>query len=235
MDNQQHSSISYLALRQTLGVLGLALPSLLFIFNQFTIKSSISHYYYSPSSIIFTGFMITFGIFLIFYPGRIDASDRISDNWISSIGGIGAILTAIIPTAYNRTLCKEPLNYCIHLCNCNELDELTTPILHNSKIFGNLHLISAALFLVLMGYMSYARFTKGRTCHTMKKFYKTCAVMVWLSLAAVAINLIWNLLPIKNFTFYGECMALTFFGLAWLIKGKAFKGKICSCCICINK
>lgn len=217
--NTRDSSISYMALRQTLGWLGLSLPWLLYIFNGFEFEGSISHFYYTHSSIIFTGFMITFGIFLIFYPGRIDKEDRISDNAVSTIGGIGAILTALIPTAYD-SLCKDSLSTVILKDFCS-YHEVTIQVLHNDALWGLAHFFCAASFLILMGYMSYSRFTKDITLNW-KRFYRFCAFMVWLPLVVVAIILIFG--ETEYGVLIGEWVSLTFFGLAWLVKGR--QGKI---------
>jgi hypothetical protein len=218
----RHSSLSYLALRQGLGILGLALPILVWVFNGFTLKPSISHFYYSSSSVLFTGFMITFGIFLIFYPGRDDASDKISDNWVTTIGGIGAILTALIPTAY-CSMSKLPIvitNELSHFCGG---EGLTIQYVHNSSVLGVIHLCSAATFLILMGYMSYARFTKGKTTPKMKRFYKFCAFMVWIPLVLLGIKFAFGLSWTTFDVYMLECVSLVFFGMAWLVKGKTFK------------
>lgn len=220
--NVRNSSLSYLALRQALGILGLALPVLIWICNDFELKSSISHFYYSPSSVIFTGFMITFGIFLIFYPGRDDKTDLISDNLVTTIGGIGAIVTALIPTAFYSD-CEKPLNYQIELTDFCGITKLTTPYMHNNHILGTIHLCSAALFLILMGYMSFARFTKGNTSPKMKIFYRLCAVLVWLPLALVGLEFLLNIKCSRYDVFICECISLGFFGFAWLVKGKTFK------------
>ena len=218
----RNSSLSYLALRQVLGVLGLAMPLLIWIFNGFELKSSISHYYYSPSSVIFTGFMITFGVFLIFYPGREDETDCISDNWITTIGGFGAILTAFIPTAYCSS-CPKPLHYSIELTDFCGTTQLTTQYMHNNQILGAMHLCCAALFLILMGYMSYARFTKGNTSPKMKIFYKCCAFMVWTPLLILGLEFLFDVEWTHCDVYICECISIGSFGLAWLVKGKTFQ------------
>lgn len=220
--NIRNSSLSYLALRQWLGILGIALPILLWVFNGFELKSSISHFYYSSSSVLFTGFMLTFGIFLIFYPGRDDKSDKVSDKWVTTIGGIGAILAALIPTAY-YSKCKNPFEYSIELSNFCELNEVTTQYMHNNDILGDIHFFGAAIFLILMGYMSFARFTKGNTTPKMKIFYKSCAILIWIPLVALGIKFAFNLYLTEHIVFICECLSLVFFGMAWLVKGKTFK------------
>lgn len=219
---KRNSSLSYLALRQILGVLGLVMPLFIWIFNDFELKSSISHFYYSPSSVIFTGFMITFGVFLIFYPGREDETDGISDNWITTIGGIGAILTAFIPTAYNSA-CPMPLHYTIKPTDFCGTTELTTQYMHNNQILGAIHFCCAALFLILMGYMSYARFTKGNTSPKMKIFYKCCAFMVWIPLLILGIEFSFEVEWTRCDVYICECISIGSFGLAWLVKGKTFE------------
>jgi len=221
-NNIRNSSISYLALRQMLGALGLALPVLVWVFNGFELKSSISHFYYSSSSVTFTGFMITFGVFLIFYPGRIDEDDRVSDDWVTTWGGIGAIITALIPTAY-CSLSKLPIVITNELSNFCGGEGLTTQYVHNNSTLGFIHLSCAAIFLGLMGYMSYARFTKGNTTPKMKIFYKFCAIMVWLPLLILGIKFMFSLEWTMYDVFILECVSLGFFGAAWLVKGKTFK------------
>lgn len=219
--NIRNTSLSYLALRQVLGVLGLTLPLLIWVFNDFNLKSSISHFYYSTSSVIFTGYMVTFGIFLIFYPGRNDSTDKISDNIITTIGGVSALLTALVPTAYNLS-CDASLDYQVTLANFCDITEISTPFFHNDKLYGFIHIASAVLFLVLMGYMSYSRFTKGNTSIRMKLFYKFCACMIWLSLLIAGVMFLKGD-DSEYYIFFCECISIVFFGLAWLVKGKTFK------------
>jgi len=190
--------------------------------NGFALKSSISHFYYSHASVIFTGFMITFGIFLIFYPGRSGDDVKVSDNWITTIGGIGAILTALIPTAFCSDYDK-PIEITDQLSEFCGGNGLTIYYVHNDSALGTIHLICAATFLILMGFMSYWRFTKGNTTPKMKRFYRFCAVMVWASLLILAIEFAFGVYWTVYDVFIMECVALVFFGLAWLVKGKALK------------
>lgn len=221
-NNIRNSNLSYLALRKWLGILGISLPVLLWIFNDFELKSSISHFYYSNASVLFTGFMFTFGIFLIFYPGRDDETDKISDNWITTFGGIGAILTALIPTAF-CSVSKDPIIITNELSLFCGGKGLTTPFIHNNQSLGVIHLCCAAIFLILMGYMSYARFTKGNTTVKMKRFYKFCALMVWIPLLVLGIKFGFKLELTEYIVYICECISLGFFGMAWLVKGKTFK------------
>lgn len=224
MDNAKivkNTTLSYLALRKGLGVMGVSLPLVIWLLNGCKLKSSISHFYYSNSSVVFTGYLIALGMFLICYPGRTDSDVKVSDNWITTIGGICAILTALVPTAFNSKFTGS-LKYEIIIEAPKGIEELTTPIFHNESLWGGLHLFFAATFLVLMGYMSYSRFTKGNTSSKRIFFYRLCAFGVWIPLVAIALILSCEKYSTKYEVFIGECVSIFFFGFAWLVKGKTF-------------
>lgn len=216
------TTISYLTLRKTLGLLGIFLPLLILIGNGFEIQSSISHFYYTKSSVIFTSILFAFGLFLFSYRGRLKESEKISDNILTNIGGLLAILTALIPTS----LCQEATcNYAVIKSKITDLylqDGITIQYIHNDKLTGIIHLICAAGFLSIMGWMSFYRFTKGNTTSIKKIFYKICGIMVWLSLVILGILIFTDNIG-KYGVFIGECVALFFFGISWLVKGKGLK------------
>lgn len=216
------TNISYLTLRKSLGILGLSLPVLLWVFNGFELKSSISHFYYSSSSIFYTSIFFAFGLFLFSYRGRVNDNVRISDNIVTHIGGFMAMVTAFIPTAY-CSYWMEPIIITNELANFCYGNGLTIQFIHNSPILGAIHFICAALFLIIMGIMSFFRFTKGSTSNKKKIFYRICGVAIWVSIAALGIFMIFALELTKYDVFILECVALVFFAVAWLVKGKAFQ------------
>ena len=216
------TNVSYLTLRKSLGILGLLLPVLLWVFNGFELKPSISHFYYTSSSTIFTSFLFAFGLLLFSYRGRIKTTETVSDNFLTNIGGLMAIATSFIPTAY-CTYCKDPIIITNELAAFCDGNGLTTPFMHNNTTLGMIHLICASLFLILMGYMSFFRFTKGNTSQQKKIFYRFCAIVIWASIGALAIIMIFDLAINENFVFIGECVALVFFGIAWMVKGKTLQ------------
>jgi hypothetical protein len=119
-----------------------------------------------------------------------------------------AILTAIIPTA-----------------SCSQ--ENAAPNGHNNVVFNAIHLICAGGFFTIMGWMSLFRFTKGNITVALKRkrnrIYRICGIGVWASLAFLVID-IWLDLDLTGFdVFIGETIVLLFFGIAWLVKGKALK------------
>jgi hypothetical protein len=208
-----HVNASYRTLRRLLGQLGLLLPFILLVGNELVIKRSISHYYYSQVGIIFTGILTAFGLFLFTYRGHDKDPEKkewFSDNLLTNIAGVLAVVTALVPTALGQ--------------ECNAC--YTETLCHNSCWWGTIHLVSAAGFLVIMGGIAIFKFTLGPNTGAnlwRHPVYRIAGYTVWLSLAAIACYMYLdsnNNAPFANGVFYGETIALVAFGIAWLIKGK---------------
>lgn len=204
------TNLSYLSLRRNLGILGIALPFVLLAGNNFNVEPSISLFYYTRMSVFFTGVLFAFGFFLFSYKGyEMEADEKISDNWVTNIAGMLALLTALIPTALDST------NICF-------------PNGHSNPTISLIHLICAGGFLIIMGWMAIFKFTRGDQTIPLKKkrnlIYRVCGIGVWLSLLFLGFD-IWFELEITEFDIYlGETLALIFFGSAWLTKSKALRG-----------
>ncbi len=199
-----------LRLRKHLGVLGISLPFILWVFNRFQIESSISHYYYTSASVIFTGILFAFGLFLFSYRGYDkEKGEIVTDNLATNIAGVLALITAVIPTT------------------CGLEQSCEAPNGHNDQILGAIHLISAAGFFIIMGWMAFYKFTKGQISGTQKRkknlLFRICGIGVWASLIFISIDK-WGPLSLTEYgTFIGETIALVFFGTAWLVKGGSLK------------
>lgn len=204
------TNTSHLQLRRNLGILGISMPIILFTGNGFELRSSISHFYYSDMIVVFTGILCAFGLFLFSYRGYEKDKETISDNLLTTIAGVFAISTALIPTG------------------CSELD-CVAPNGHSDGVRSTIHLVSAAGFLTIMGWMAFFRFTKSKSpdLSPIKKkrnrFYKISAIAVWGSLALVGIGFATNTDLTGYDVFIGETIALFFFGAAWLVKGKTLE------------
>ena len=139
---------SYRTLRRLLGELGLLLPVILLIGNGFVIEPSISDFFYTRMGTVFTGVLIAFGLFLFTYRGH-DKDPKlkewISDNRVTNIAGVLAILTALVPTSFTEGKGRE----CMHV------------FCENSATWGTFHLICAAGFLLIMGLIAIFKFTLG--------------------------------------------------------------------------
>mgnify|MGYP003686495823 CR=1 FL=1 len=228
MENKQEQQVvdttmSYLTLRKLLGALGILLPLLLLIFNEFKVQASISHFYYTKSSVVFTSILFAFGLFLFSYRGRLKEKELVSDKTLTNIGGILAVLTAIIPTAVCQLDNCDFTGIQSSLANLSLEKGVSTQFIHNDKWIGITHLICAVGFLTIMGWMSFNRFTKGNTTPRKKIFYRFCAFMVWLPIIALGVLMKFDLKFTNYDIFIGEWISLFFFGISWLVKGKGLE------------
>jgi len=228
----QHLQVSDYRIRKLIGVLGLSLPILLPI-AAWEFLASISHYYYPTlSSLFFIIILSAFGLFLISYKGYTKDinSEQISDNFLTNIGGFAALIVVFIPT-----VCAESASEAIDLICKNE----TYPLFgHDNKTLNIIHLISAGVFILCMGWMSKYKFTKGnKTMHN--KIYKTCGNLVFISVGLLISGIILEKLDLNflintYYVYFFETVAVIAFGISWLVKGKAlenftdFKEKIMS-------
>lgn len=198
-----------LMLRKNLGVLGISLPFILWFGNKFELQPSISHFYYTGMSVIFTGILFAFGLYLFSYRGYDkEEGEVISDNWATNLAGVLAILTALIPTTCVRQGCTAPNG-------------------HNNEILGMIHAIFAGGFFIIMGWMSLYKFTKGDASDPIKKkrnrLYRICGTIVWSIIAVLAIGMLLQLELTGFDVFIGETIVLVSFGIAWLVKSKALE------------
>lgn len=204
--------ISFNTLRKSIGWLSILLPPAMLTGNYLlgdcsNIQESLSDYYYTITGNLLVGMLCAMALFLISYKGY--PGDRL-DGWLTTIAGLLALGAAFIPT-------NEPLmNGCavIHL-PWND----TRSLIHNllaSVLFIDLALIS--LFL----------FTKGRGAPTPQKqkrnrVYKICGYIILFVIILVPIyNRLVKSYPelgVYKMVFWLEWVAMTAFGVSWLVKG----------------
>jgi hypothetical protein len=84
MDIKKDMLYSYYRIRKIIGILGIALPILIFTFHG-ELLSSISHYYYPKSAVFFIAILFAFGLLLISYKGyeKDKDTEKLSDNLIT--------------------------------------------------------------------------------------------------------------------------------------------------------
>jgi len=198
---------SYHQLRRAIGYLGMALPFVLLIgkiiFEGGGIEPSISDYYYTVMGDVFVGCLFAIGVFLWSYEGYEDGPD----NKVGNIACIGAIGTALFPTA-------------------PELPSLV------QEITGYFHYLFALGFLGSLAYFSLFLFTKtGNQPPTPAKLvrnriYKYCGYAIAGSILAMVLfvatkKLIKYAVPEwLDVVFWLETIAVMSFGFSWLIKGR---------------
>lgn len=216
---------SYLRIRKLIGTLGIVLPILVYLFHK-DLLASISHYYYTESAVFFIAILSAFGFFLISYRGydKDPSREMLSDNIITNISGFAVLIVVLIPTS-----CANSGSDVITETIC---DSGNYPMFgHNQSLWNTIHLVSAAIFLFTMGWMSVFRFTRTSNKEDKKyenSVYKCCGYTVWACIAILLVQFIGekfgaNLYVTKYDVFILETVSVGAFGLSWLIKGKALE------------
>ena len=197
--------IHFLTLRRIIGILGVALPFVVWIgarllFNT-TMLESISAYYYTPMRDVFVGILCAIGVFLFSYRGY-GRRDDVA-GYVASLFGIGV---ALFPTA---------------------------PAGKSLDVFGMIHSACAVLFFSTLTYFSLFLFTKtnpdeipSRRKRQRNIIYRICG---GLMAASLLLMLIHAFLPkdlnesIKGYCvrFWLETVVIVAFGVSWLTKGQA--------------
>lgn len=222
VDYKEDNSIwltNSLTLRKIIGIMGMAMPLLLFGFLyldtglQYPLES-ISHYYYTRVGGIFVIILSLLAFFLIVYKGKAPI-----DFYISLSAGFFALLTVLFPTNNITNICCDPAK------------KYAVTILPVSDFRMYFHYTVAALFFLCLSYMSFFLFTKsnkspderGRQKIIRNRIYKTCGVLTLMALLVLFAGSLKIIPPsyFKTFplTFCMETLAIESFGFAWLIKG----------------
>lgn len=196
-------------IRNYAGFLGMILPwisligALLVNFHEplgerFWNDLSISATYYVTPAL--TGILTAASIVLMCYDGY-----DLQDNIVTTISGVFGIMIVFFP------------------CDCAVATEYTgffqLPVSWSSKV----HCTAAVIFFCLLAYNSLFLFTKSDGQKTQKKrlrntVYVVCGIGM---LSAMILMPLPIRFPAK--TWWVEMLALTFFGISWLVKGGAFK------------
>lgn len=153
-------------------------------------------YYLTPA---LTGILTTAAVVLMCYKGYPE------DNIPTTAAGVFGLMIVLFP------------------CNCDFSAEYVGFFQLQAGTSHIIHCISAVCFFLLLSYISLFLFTRdggnpNRQKLKRNKVYIVCGIGM---LAALI------LMPLKNIDFFAktfiiEAIALTFFGISWLVKGQAF-------------
>lgn len=202
-------------IRKLIGVLGVSLPIALPLLADSTIISSISHYYYLTAPSLYLIIVLSsLGLFLISYKGYSkDHDEFINDDWLTNLAGFAALLVVLIPTACE----KSGSSVIERICASGNL-----PLFgHHDPQTDTYHFIAAGVFIFLMGWMSFFKFTRGEEKGNSRYLlFKSCGILVWSAILFLTIYFLTDV-EIPNFVFYMETLAVVPFGLSWLVKGEA--------------
>jgi hypothetical protein len=209
-----------LTLRKIIGVLGMAMPLLLFILLYFDNGlqhplESISHYYYTRVSSIFVITLSLLAFFMIVYKGK-----EPIDFYISLFAGVFALLVVLFPTNNITDICGDSTK------------KYAVTILPKSDFRMYFHYTVAGLFFLCLSYMSFFLFTKsdkspskrGSKKRIRNRIYRTCGILTVLVILILFAGSL-KIIPSEYFkeyplTFWMETLAVESFGFAWLVKGE---------------
>ena len=211
-------------LRKLIGVFGMALPLLLYIFllidsGYYYPLHSISHYYFTRVASIFIIIISTLGIFLIVYKGK-----EPIDFFISIISGIFALLLVLFPTDNLQNI----------FVDIDSKNSVIVTVLSESGVRELFHYISAGIFLVGLAIMSIFLFTKsdkspetrGKKKIIRNRIFRTCGITILVAISIILAGTL-KIIPEEFYeqyrlTFWMEVVAIESFGISWLIKGNTF-------------
>jgi hypothetical protein len=189
---------NYLTLRKLIGILGIALPCVMWLGEPVLCpgaggQPTISHYYYTLMRDAFVGILWALGIFLVCYRGT-----RRWDDLVSTFAGLFAIIVALFPT---KPRWDAASYHCV----------IPSAISAKWQVIDNIvHYSSAALFFLAITCMALFLF-KNRGKHSWTNpFYKICG-------AAMLACLLW--MWFGGVSFLKELIAVEAFGAAWLVNG----------------
>jgi hypothetical protein len=190
---------SYLFLRRSVGILGLALPAVLII-GTILLQGgpplgSISDYVYSDLRSVLIGTMAAIGVFLFSYRGY----GRI-DDITANIAAVGAIGVALFPTT-----------------------PFTGQPSATAKALGTVHIISAVILFAALTIVCLFLFTRTDSAQLAGRkrarnvVYITCGVIMLASL--ITVGIVESFIHVGGVVLWLESAAVMAFGVAWLVKG----------------
>lgn len=193
---------SYVFLRRSIGLIGMALPVVLIVGNLFwpppDVLSSISGYFYSPLRGVFVGSMCAVGIFLLSYRGIHWVDDVIGD-----VAAVAAVGLALFPTTPPGP---------------------RTPAQQHIAV---VHAVCATTFFVMLALFCLVRFPQpdfGEVADDSRKrrrdiaYYVTGGMILLCLLLVVVTGLMPRTEPAHPLLIL-ETVAIFSFGVSWFVKG----------------
>ncbi|RZT87682.1 hypothetical protein EV383_4608 [Pseudonocardia sediminis] len=193
--------LSYIGLRRSVGIIGIALPFVLAIGNLLLtgegLRSSISSYYYTGMRDVFVGSLCAVGVFLFCY--RYEQPD----DRLGNLAGVAAIGVALFPTRPEGTVSTA------------------------QTVVGWLHLAFAVAFFASLAWFCLVLFTRDDGAPTARKsmrnaVYRTCGIVIVVCLVLAAVNAAFvpdEIATAWHVLFWLEAAAIVAFGIAWFVKG----------------
>ena len=157
---------------------------------------SISETYYVTPAL--AGILTAASIVLMCYDGY-----TLQDNLVTTLSGAFGLMIVLFP------------------CDCSPAPDVVGFFQIPADISNTIHCVATSIFFILLAYNSLFLFTIGDTENHSKKMrnivYKICGI-------GMVVSMILMVIPFHFYmkTFWIEAVALTFFGISWLVKGNPF-------------
>lgn len=210
MKTERNTLISILALRRTLGILGMVLPFACWIgglvFAGLPLQQSISFYYHTHLRDLLVGVLVCMAIFLFCYKGY-----TLIDDLFTWAIGIAGLLVALFPCPI-----ADPAITRLGLFQVSQ------------SCSGTVHFWAAGAFFGLLALNSIFLFTRSdQSKLPRRKFWRnviyiSCGIIILACLATLIVLAL--AAPVffaqSSVGFVMETVMLWAFGLAWLTKGE---------------
>lgn len=214
---------SYLLIRTVVGVLGVALPTVLILADwlllggEAQLRGSLSAYYHSPARDLFVGTLFVVGVLLMTYlAGQRDTWDF----WLSLVAGVAALAVALLPTP------RPGLSDSAPRCGedpqprgCSGVQQAL-----GETVTGVLHFVSAAVFILCLAAMCFLfarRALRFDGAVGVARIFRGAGVVI---LAAVAWAGLGSLADVEvdglEALYLGEVVAVYAFGFCWFVTGR---------------
>lgn len=192
---KQNPVFDYRALRLLMGLIALLIAPVVSTVSS-TVLASVSASYYTEARDAFVGALFIVGAFLWAYNGHTP-----TQKVASKIASIAAIVVAIVPTT--KLTCEMNLSSIIHA-------------------------VAAALLFSILAYFCFGPFrtklkdAKGKRAGRRRIYFACgCIMVACIVVAAIAtLTMDCKVLEMKRIIYWAEAIALTAFGVAWIVAGK---------------
>lgn len=214
---------SYLLIRTVVGVLGLALPTVLLVADwlllggEAALRGSLSAYYHSPARDLFVGTLFVIGVLLMTYlAGQRDTWDY----WLSLVAGVAALGVALLPAprpglpATARRCGEEPRPR-----GCSGVQQAL-----GESLTGVFHFVSAAVFILCLAAMCFVfarRALRFDRSVGLARLFGTAGVVILLAVGWAGGGSLVDLeVGGLEALYLGEVVAVYAFGFCWLVTGR---------------
>lgn len=206
MTTRPHA-FNYQLQRLMIGLVALSLPIIVMIFgcNDLT---SISSSYHSESRDIFVACLAAVGLLMIPYQGK--SGEATDEYWVSKIGGVAAIVVALVPTSCPEQ--DEPSFACLVGSACGAANQ-PVHIMAAVVVFASLFWLCIIFRKRALDKFKSNKYTNARV---RKHIYELCMIGILLGTVLVGLDMLGFEVLGATTVFWGEAIMLFSFAIAWM-------------------